>query len=309
MSISLLLVAASIWNVILAVAVSRKTRHQRAQHLFAWYLFWVAGWTMCTAIVICPYIYQPTALLFSRATFVCATCFTCYAIWFCALFPYPSRISAMIALILTLCGLPWLALSWTTALIKDLPGPEHVALGSDFSLFAIWVTVTTLAALLCLAHKLKSTRGLERMQIAYILTGMVGMYIGGAICNLLIPYMTDGSTTNAAFGPLCSLILTTMASYAILRHRLMDISVILRSLLTYILTICSLTLLFMELFFSLQRVARFYFHIPSYYASMILAPCVAALFHPVFLGMRFLVNRFILKTTDYRKTLRETSQA
>ena len=312
MSISLLLVAASIWNVILAVAVSRKTRHQRSRHLFALYLFWVAGWTMCTAIVVCPYTFQPTALLFCRATFACATCFSCCAIWFCALFPYPSRISAGIAFILTLCGLPCLAWSLTSAFIRNLPGPvwgDQVVFGPYFSLFALWIIVTTVAAILCLAQKLIYTRGLERMQVAYILTGMVGMYIGGAICNLLIPYLTDGATTYAAYGPLCSLILTTAASYAILRHRLMDISVILRSLLTYILTICTLTLLFMELLFSLQRAVIVYFHIRSNYASIIIAPLVAALFHPVFLGMRFLVDRFILKTADYRKTLRETSQA
>jgi len=72
-----------------------------------------------------------------------------------------------------------------------------------------------------LIKKQKTVRGIEKAQIKYIFYGTLGTLILGVLANLILPVLGYGRAST--LGPSFSLILIGFTTYAIIKHRFMDV--------------------------------------------------------------------------------------
>jgi len=72
-----------------------------------------------------------------------------------------------------------------------------------------------------------SATGIRKLQLRYLLLGILIGGIGAITTNLLIPLVWKTSRYST-LGPYFSLVVAGFAAHAIIRHRLMDIKVVIR---------------------------------------------------------------------------------
>ena len=94
---------------------------------------------------------------------------------------------------------------------------------------------------------LRKTVGQAKMQLQYILSAAIVMYLAGSIYflyiyNYHVPPVTD---TVVAISNL-------VIAYAIIRHRLMDVSIIIKRTIVYSVVITSITTLYFLLIYALK---------------------------------------------------------
>lgn len=177
--------------------------------------------------------------LFGRVTFAGAGFIPPTFLAFSRVFPttsdWPTR--RLVVLALGLAGLlatlsvttPWVAhgITQTPAGIKRVAGPLY-------PLFAIYIVVCSVTAVSVFIDKARRVRGLARAQLQYLGSGILVIAAGGITTNLLIPIIT-GRSSYSAFGPYFALPLVLLVGHAIIRHRLMDLRLIINRGITYLL--------------------------------------------------------------------------
>ncbi|HEY3376793.1 MAG TPA: ATP-binding protein [Armatimonadota bacterium] len=304
-----ILFLAALYNLVLVVIILVRTPAHRGGRTFAWYILGTAAWMCCVAIMH-THPSHDTALHLARATFLCVMVIAVSGIWFCADFPFRSAHFRRMSLILTLLALPWLYFIWTPLLIADISFEAWgvaASVGPLVPLFTLWIVACGLAGSMHLLHKLNHVSGLERLQIRYILLGMIGL-VASSIPVLILPVIT-GSSRYASYGSLSSLFVTTTTTYAIVRYRLMDIKIVLRAGLVYSATIGTLSLLFAFLVPVLDGALAKYSPFPRP-GSFIMAFIMALAFQPLRRYVQHVVDtRFFKSVYDYRLTLREAGSA
>ena len=77
-----------------------------------------------------------------------------------------------------------------------------------------------------------AARGRSRLQIQYLGLGLCLFFCGGVTTNLVIPTLIP-STRSGMYGPYFCLFIVSLTAHAIIRHRLMDMRVVIRQSMTY----------------------------------------------------------------------------
>lgn len=108
--------------------------------------------------------------------------------------------------------------------------------GPLYPAFSLVLVLTWLAALPVFVGKLRRARGLARAQIQYLGAGVLGSAALAMGINLLLPLVT-GSSAYSWLGPYAALFLLLVVGHAILRHRLLDLRVVLHRGLAYALVV------------------------------------------------------------------------
>jgi len=94
---------------------------------------------------------------------------------------------------------------------------------------------------------------LKRLQLRYFILGTLATIILVVINNILIPIVSN-SWGQASYTPYFTVIMFVSISYAIVRHRLLDIEVIIRRSLIYSILLAVLTGIYSVLVFGLNRI-------------------------------------------------------
>ncbi len=114
--------------------------------------------------------------------------------------------------------------------------------GPFFKIYVLYFLVYLFMSIHVLVSKYKKFRGIEKVQTAYALLGMIVPFVLVVMAVLVLPLL--GIRQLSQTGPLFTIIMVLVISYAILKHRLMDIRIVLRSSLIYsILTIVMASIL------------------------------------------------------------------
>jgi signal transduction histidine kinase len=103
--------------------------------------------------------------------------------------------------------------------LRRKPGPLYGVFAGYF--LACWLT-----ALGTFLHRWRKSRGLARVQLQFLGAGLVIATVGGLTSNLLLPLVT-GRSSLAMLGPFSVLPLVLLVSHAIIRHRLLDLRLVL----------------------------------------------------------------------------------
>lgn len=108
-------------------------------------------------------------------------------------------------------------------ILNNLPGPD-VIYGWPFSIFSGIIILLMFFGLRYLYRLMRRKTGTEKLEIQYLFLAIVAGTIF-AIGTVIIPPLF-GITTYSRFGPLSSIIMSSIIAYAIARYKIMNISVV-----------------------------------------------------------------------------------
>jgi len=259
--------------------------------------------------------YSETNLVFWATTaFAGASLVPAAFLSFVRYYPTPTRWLGPWALRLNFSvGLFFAVVSLTTRLIvKDAritsTGPARET-GALYPLFAAYFLVAWLAALVVLLSKWSRARGLARVQLHYLALGFAVSTSGGIAANLVLPILT-GITSYNWIGPLFSLAFVALIAHGIIRHRVMDVRLVIHRGLTFALAlVVSLIPVACLLALAWPRLSD---HLaPEELIVLVIAIVVVGILIPLTRDVAGrLLDRYVYRThVNYQRTLREASEA
>ena len=148
------------------------------------------------------------------------------------------------------------------------------------------------------------TKGIKRTQTKYMVLGFLTGFVGG-ISTFLPEFNVD---VIYPFGNFTIPIYCIIVTYAILRHRLMDINLIFKRTMAYSLSAGLLMGIFVVIVLTITKVGSLYAQEDSFKISIVAAMIIALLFNPIRNKMQVLIDKlFHKKTYDYYGTIQKVS--
>jgi signal transduction histidine kinase len=268
-----------------------------------------AGWIL--SVLLAYYFENPSfRLLWGRLSFATSGIIPTAFLLFAILFPrYQRMIKSFKLFLLCLPAIFFMVLSFSNQIIASLgDGPQMFIYGSFYPIFSIYLSGYLFLGFGILIKKYKNAIGVERLQVKYCLLGMFLTSSIGLLSNLFLPMM--GVSKFNWLGPSLTMIMVGFTTYSILKHRLMDISIVFKKGTTYILL---LLLLFIPSFILILLGQKIFFERIDYLFTMIMFFVVflaAILFHRIKPKTEKAVDTLFFKDRyNYRKTLGEFSKA
>lgn len=113
--------------------------------------------------------------------------------------------------------------------IKSIPGPGII-------LFAIFTSFFSIGAVYVLIKKFKNSKDQIRQQLRLIINGIL-LILGLIITTIMIPVILFENQMFIPFAPLYALIFLALTAYAIIKHHLFNIKIVITEAITFILWI------------------------------------------------------------------------
>jgi PAS domain S-box-containing protein len=207
-------------------------------------------------------------------------------------------------------GLAFSLLSWSTWMVAgaDSHGAEtRVTYGPLHGPFAAYVLGCFAYGFYLLHSTYRETTGLLKLQTKYLLIAMVGPTAMALITNVVIPF-TMGTSRHSKYGPLFSFIMLGLIGHAIIRHRFMDIRVVIKQGAVYLAAFVAAGTILVLLLVGSNLV----FPDEHWFTALeiLLALGVAVLFNPLKAWIQRAFDRYLYREPyDYQRIIRETSRA
>jgi len=217
----------------LAIFVWRARPESHINRYFAIYTVTMAGWVFGIAG-----LHGGQQLeMWGRFTFASASTMPAAFLAFTQCYPTPSRWPPPWLLRVAFAvGIAFGFLSLTTPLIiydvhLTQDGLTRTP-GMLYAAYSVYFLVGWTSALAVFIGKWRSASGMSRAQLQYLSAGVVIPVAGGIATNLVLPLLT-GRSTSSWLGPYFSLLLVGIVGHAIIRHRLMDLRIVISRGLAY----------------------------------------------------------------------------
>ena len=217
----------------LAILVWRARPESSINRFFAIHTVTMAGWVVGIAGLHGGQYLE----VWGRFTFASASPMPAAFLAFTHAYPVPSKWPPrwMLALFFA-AGITFGVLSLTTPLIIYDVSMTGESLsrrpGLLYPAFATYFLVGWAFALGVFLAKLRNAAGMARAQLQYLGAGLVIPVAGGIATNLVLPLLT-GRSSSSWLGPYFSLLLVGIVGHAIIRHRLMDLRIVVSRSLAY----------------------------------------------------------------------------
>jgi len=174
--------------------------------------------------------------LWSRFTFASASLIPATLLTFVHVYPvkgrWPSAVWIRCAL---LTAVAFSLLSLTTPFLFSEPTFTATGLrrksGPLYPAFAVYFVVTWSSALFVCFSKWREARGQTRTQLQYLAAAMLLSGTGAITSNLIVPLLT-GYSRHSWMGPYFGVFVVVLIAHAIIRHRLMDLRLVVHRSLT-----------------------------------------------------------------------------
>ncbi len=296
-------------NMLLATYILVKNPKKTINICFSVFIFSVVFWNITLLLIAIGTDYQVVKFLGHVAFFGGAlTC--CHFLLFAYVFPqlkdeFPP-VKALLCIYIP-GALASLA-AFTPFVMRDITnvgaGIRPVYGKPGIYVYAAYCVASVAAGLYLLARKYVSYPGrFERVQLRYTFWGL-GISMSAVVIITLILPLAGISRYSTPLTPLVTIIGVISISYAILRHRLMDLGVVFRNALIYggiaiVMAVFLIGGLFLlDPFDGISKVSM----------AFLTAVMAAALANPTRLLVEFLVDTYFFRGRyDYRKTLTEFS--
>ncbi|HUD44666.1 MAG TPA: histidine kinase N-terminal 7TM domain-containing protein [Patescibacteria group bacterium] len=200
--------------------------------------------SVCLWIIINYFSNQPsnyaTAFLLNKWIFVLSPYVTFFLLYFSFVFPNEIRkISfwSLLPLLVPIIVSNYLSLNnYVITGITFISGGTGVVFGRGIFFFALQFLAYLLVSFAFLAVHYFKSKGFQRVQIQYLLLGVVLTAIGAATTNFIIPFAFNNFAFDN-YGPLFTVFIVVFTSYAVIRHRLWDIRLVLARSIAYTLLV------------------------------------------------------------------------
>src|SRR3989454_2993258 len=308
--ISLSLFVVAITAAALAMFVWRARSYSTVNRWFAAFTLSGAGWVFGVAAVY-PGAHLETwnRFAFASASLIPAT-FLCFAYSYPTAARWPSgtfvRVTLYVAVVFSILSL------MTPLIIYDVSmtaaGLSRKS-GRLYPLFALYFLVVWSSALGVFVHKWRRALGQERVQLQYLGAGMLLTGTGAISVNLLLPLAT-GRSMHSWIGPYFALVFIALVAHAIIRHRLMDLRLVIhRGLTLAIAVLVSLLPVAVFITFAWPRLSLY---LETHELVGVLAAiALVSLLIPFIRDVAGRVlDRYVYRThANYQRTVREASRA
>ena len=305
---SLCLIAVAI--AALALFVWRAKPDAAVNRWFVAFTVAIAGWIVGVATSF------GGAHLVAWARFTFASASLIPAAFFLFAHSYPTtarRPSAIGTRVVLFFGLTFTLLSLTTPLIVHDASITEAGLtrktGPLYPLFALYFLATWSCALGICVYKWRRARGQERLRLQYLVAGAALSGAGGITSNLLLPLIT-GRSIYSWIGPYFVLVFIALVAHAIIRHRLMDLRLVIhRGLTLAIAVLVSLLPVAVFITFAWPRLSL-YLETHELVAALTAIALVSLLIPFIRDVAGRVLDRYVYRThANYQRTVREASRA
>jgi signal transduction histidine kinase len=268
-----------------------------------------AGWTFGFFMV---YLLQgdPKILFWSRMGFAASAGIPAGFLCFALLFPNEQRnFNSKILILFFLPAILFLVLSLSNQIVSSLgTGSRMFHYGPSHRFFSIYLVSYIFVGFYFLMRTYKTSVGIARLQIRYCFLGMALTASSAVTTNIFLP-MAGISKFNW-LGPFFTVFYVGFVTYSILKHRLMDINIVLKKGTTYFLL---LMLLYVPSFLFILLSQKVFFDRISYLFSVVVVALlflITILFYRIKPQTEKAVEQILFKRLyDYRETLANFSKA
>ena len=298
-------------NLSLGVVVFCHDRANQTNRLFLLTVLSVIGWISSISLALSSSLLSITVIL-GRFGFAFASFMPFALLWLFDTFRSPSRAlpSRGFRATQVFCILfVFLSLSpWVVAGAMSGPRRPNFIYGPLHPFLGIYIIACLIYALFTLARTINKTTGLRRLQLSYLMAGVLLGGLGIVTTNLVIPFVWKTSHYSI-FGPYFTLLFLSFAAHAIIRHRLMDVRLFIRKGAVYSAAILAAS----SLFLGAAAAARWIANRPDQAlppgVAVPLALVIAILFQPLKQLIQSALNRYVYRESyDYQKTVRDVSR-
>ena len=304
------IVIAAIANFGLGTFVYLRHPRNPINRYFAFFSFAVAAWTLSNGLV-STYASSRWGYVWARFAFASASLIPITFLWFADVFPtsHPN-LSRRLVKGLSLLAACSFVVSLTSLMVRGTTSQNdtlQVAYGPLHLPFGIYLVCCFAASLFILLRKLGTQTGLAKLQVRYLFAAVLLAALGATVTNLLIPLILDSSKFSP-YGPLFGMLMIAIIAHAIIRHRLLDIRLVIRDGVVYVGAIVVTASAFFGLAEALHHVTGFQRTAIPILEALILAITVSIFFGPLKDRLQAALNRYVYRHTyDYQRTVRETS--
>ncbi len=309
-SLLLFLIAINVLNVILGLLILRKNRRSAINRTFSAIIFLTVLWAGFNYL--CDHPISPElAITWNRLVFTTAFLQGAFLFYFASIFPFSFRRFERISkLVLLPLGILLAIISAITNLIVSkvefLDWGTNVVPGTLYGSFIGFMSITVIGMLILLIAKYRLSKGLEKYQLKYLFFGFFITALIVLTTNLFLPLIT-GNNQLAMFGPLSMVFLIAFTVYSIVRHRLMDIRLVIRKvILQILLSIIFLTFILGSIFAVATLLAKRIPDLKLVFTGAIAMTIALSFYNPLNKFLEKLANKYFFTSLyNYRATLED----
>ena len=227
--------ALALTNLALSVLVFARNPQNLVNRLFSLSVFFVAVWIFANGMLH-TFADTSTGITWGRITFAAASLIPSSFVAFALAFPSHRKVPKLGVVVTFFAGgVAFAGLAFTDTIVQHVHTDAsglRLTYGPMYPLFGIYIVVAFATSFVRLSREYRVVRGTERLKLRYLFMGTFLAVAGGATANLFIPMIFQTSRFNL-LGPLFTVFAVIFIAHAVVRHRLMDIRVVLRRSTTY----------------------------------------------------------------------------
>lgn len=200
-------------------------------------------------------VYSSGLLLFWNRVAILGPIFVApFFLLFSIVFPYEkpklNTVYKLLLFIPSLLFLPFIFTKYNIGSATITSRGVDVSTGLLYVYFQIYFVTFALSAFILLIYKYLKAKGIEKAQIRFMFIGALITTTIGLVTNALLLYL--GIYEYANLGPMSILFLLGFTSYAIVKHRMLDIKLVVARSVTYIFLLVILAGFYAAIIFAAQ---------------------------------------------------------
>ena len=306
-TVSILLFCA-VANMSIGIYVFTRNLRSSTHRTFLLYALLIAVWAFAIALADAS---TTLSLEYARLAFAAGSLIPIAMLRFAEQFPSSNRSRSLVSKwLLTPIGLAFSLLAWSPWLLTNAELRENgirVSYGPLHAPFSIYVIACFVFGLSVLLSTYREATGVFRLQTRYLLGALSVPTALAMITNVVVP-LTLGTSTHSKFGPIFSLLMLGLIGHAIIRHRFMNIRVVIKQGVVYLAAFAVAGAILVLLLVASNLVVRDRAWFTP--LEILLGLVVAVLFYPLKMRIQLAFDRYLYREPyDYQRIIRETSRA
>jgi PAS domain S-box-containing protein len=298
-------------NLILSLVVYLRNRRHLVNQLFAISVIWVTLWIISDNFLHL-YAGTPAGSFWGKTTFAMASLIPVSFLAFAKVFPSDQKLRRDSVLsTFGAAGIFFFLASFTSLIVLDVKYSASELLlsyGTFYPAFALYFLLCFGTSFHVLWKKYETIRGIERLRMRYLFLGTLTSVVGGITTNLIVPLVFRTSRFSW-FGPAFTVFAFAFIAHAIIRHRLMNIHLVIRRSIVYLFAVTIAGSIFISLLWLLTTSP---FGRPQnlpLWAEVSLVLFIALLFHPLRRFIQTSLDRYLYREPyNYQHIIREASK-
>ena len=191
--------------------------------------------------------------------------------------------------------------------VSSAPGTSTTEYGPIHPFYAIFVVASFVYSVCILVSGYLTTTGLAKTQVRNLIVAFALPSALATITNLVAPLLLRTSSLSK-YGPFFTLPLLALIGHSIIRHRLLDVRVVVKRGVVYLAAFCSAGVVLIALLYFSNATIDDHHGIPI--REIVISFAVAFFFTPLKEQIRQAFNRYLYREPyDYQQTVREASKS